>query len=147
MEAGSGQLRRGVLALADLANDDYLPSAAGVPGAGRSAALVPGGGFLQDALKKECSNLDCRQGRGISWRSRRLLAFEGKLACRGACLAGMIQAAIAREGAPGRTKVDAAPHRHRVPLGLILLAQGWITHPQLQHALEAQRVAARRQDR
>jgi len=51
----------------------------------------------------------------------------------------MIQAAIAREGAPGRTKVDAAPHRHRVPLGLILLAQGWITHPQLQHALEAQR--------
>ena len=76
----------------------------------------------------------------MSWRSRRLLAFEGKLACRGACLAGLIQAAIAREGAPGRTKVDAAPHRHRAPLGLILLAQGWITHPQLQHALEAQRV-------
>jgi hypothetical protein len=76
MDAGLGQLRRGVLALADLANDQYLPSVAAVPGAGRSAPLVPGGGFLQDALKKECSNLDCRQGRGMSWRSRRLVAFE-----------------------------------------------------------------------
>jgi Type II secretion system (T2SS), protein E, N-terminal domain len=140
MEAGSGQLRRGVLAFADLANDEYLPSAAGVPGAGRSQALVPEVGFLHDALKKECSNLDCRQGRGMSWRSRRLLAFEGKLACRGACLAGVIRAAIAREGAPGRTEAGAVAHRHRVPLGLILLAQGWITHPQLQRALEAQRV-------
>jgi len=32
-----------------------------------------------------------------------------------------------------------APHRHRVPLGLLMLAQGWITHPQLQKALAAQR--------
>ncbi len=32
-----------------------------------------------------------------------------------------------------------APHRHRVPLGLLMLAQGWITPPQLRHALEAQR--------
>lgn len=31
------------------------------------------------------------------------------------------------------------PHRHRVPLGLVLLAQGWITHAQLQTALQAQR--------
>jgi hypothetical protein len=32
------------------------------------------------------------------------------------------------------------PHRHRVPLGLLMLAQGWITHPQLRQALEAQRL-------
>jgi len=32
-----------------------------------------------------------------------------------------------------------SPHRHRVPLGLLMLAQGWITHPQLQKALAAQR--------
>jgi hypothetical protein len=32
-------------------------------------------------------------------------------------------------------------HHHRVPLGLVLLAQGWITHPQLQHALAVQRRA------
>jgi hypothetical protein len=35
------------------------------------------------------------------------------------------------------------PHRHRLPLGLILLSQGWITHPQLQRALEAQRANGR----
>ncbi len=34
-----------------------------------------------------------------------------------------------------------AAHRHRVPIGLVLLAQGWITHDQLKHALEAQRRA------
>ena len=158
MDLGPGSVRKDVKdPLLALANDEYLPSAAslhgvaslqGVPslkgpaslqGAGRARAPLPESGFLQDALKKECSNLDCRQGRTMSWRSRRLLAFEGKLACRGACLVGMIQAAIAREGAPGRTTGNAVPHRHRVPLGLILLAQGWITHPQLQRALEAQR--------
>jgi hypothetical protein len=32
-----------------------------------------------------------------------------------------------------------AGHRHRIPLGLVMLAQGWITHPQLQAALDAQR--------
>jgi Type II secretion system (T2SS), protein E, N-terminal domain len=35
--------------------------------------------------------------------------------------------------------ISLAPHRHRVPLGLVMLAQGWITHPQLQKALAAQR--------
>jgi len=34
---------------------------------------------------------------------------------------------------------SVGPHRHRVPLGLVMLAQGWITHPQLQRALAAQR--------
>ena len=28
-----------------------------------------------------------------------------------------------------------------MPLGLVLLAQGWITHPQLQAALEAQKAS------
>jgi hypothetical protein len=32
-------------------------------------------------------------------------------------------------------------HRHRVPLGLAMLEQGWITAPQLRRALEAQRLA------
>ena len=38
-----------------------------------------------------------------------------------------------------RRSASASPHRHRVPLGLLMLAQGWITHPQLQKALAAQR--------
>jgi hypothetical protein len=32
-------------------------------------------------------------------------------------------------------------HRHRIPLGLAMLEQGWITSPQLRRALEAQRTA------
>jgi hypothetical protein len=32
-------------------------------------------------------------------------------------------------------------HRHRIPLGLVMLEQGWITSGQLRQALDAQRVA------
>jgi hypothetical protein len=37
----------------------------------------------------------------------------------------------------------AAPenHRHRIPLGLVMLEQGWITSGQLRQALDAQRAA------
>jgi hypothetical protein len=37
------------------------------------------------------------------------------------------------------TATASALHHHRVPLGLLMLSQGWITHPQLRRALEAQR--------
>ena len=36
---------------------------------------------------------------------------------------------------------ESAAHRHRVPLGLVMLAQGWITNPQLQSALKSQRAS------
>jgi hypothetical protein len=32
-------------------------------------------------------------------------------------------------------------HRHRIPLGLLMLQQGWISHDQLRLALEAQRAS------
>jgi hypothetical protein len=38
---------------------------------------------------------------------------------------------------------DGTEHRHRVPLGLVLLSQGWVTHPQLQHALAVQKRAGK----
>jgi hypothetical protein len=50
----------------------------------------------------------------------------------------MVRAAVRRELGDGEA-VTIVPHRHRVPLGLLMLAQGWITHPQLQQALAAQR--------
>jgi hypothetical protein len=34
-----------------------------------------------------------------------------------------------------------AGHRHRIPLGLVMLEQGWITSEQLKKAVEAQRAA------
>jgi len=48
----------------------------------------------------------------------------------------MARVAVRRELGDG---VVAAPHRHRVPLGLVMLAQGWITQAQLRRALDAQR--------
>jgi hypothetical protein len=53
----------------------------------------------------------------------------------------VVELAVRRELGDGAAQEEAGPHRHRVPLGLTLLAQGWITHPQLQHALEVQRRA------
>jgi hypothetical protein len=57
--------------------------------------------------------------------------------CSPACTLRRIQAAIGRE-LDGHA---AAPdeHRHRIPLGLILLDQGWIDHGQLKKALHAKR--------
>ncbi|MDQ2835536.1 MAG: hypothetical protein M3Y50_17700 [Acidobacteriota bacterium] len=51
----------------------------------------------------------------------------------------MVRAAARREAGVGRELASEVPHRHRVPLGLMMLAQGWITHPQLRAALEKQR--------
>ena len=36
---------------------------------------------------------------------------------------------------------DPVPHRHRVPLGLVMLEQGWINAEQLRRALESQKAA------
>ncbi len=51
----------------------------------------------------------------------------------------MMRVSVDREFADVKEFASVAPHRHRVPLGLLMLAQGWITHPQLRRALEAQR--------
>ncbi len=55
----------------------------------------------------------------------------------------MVRAAVRRETGDVSGAGWDEPHRHRVPLGLVLLAQGWITHPQLQAALASQRVSGR----
>jgi hypothetical protein len=74
----------------------------------------------------------------MPWRNRRRPIFEGLWGCSGRCVLAMVQAAVQREVGDGRASA-ITPHRHRVPLGLLMLAQGWITHPQLQKALAAQR--------
>jgi hypothetical protein len=52
----------------------------------------------------------------------------------------MVRAAVQRESSEGDAERDT-DHRHRMPLGLILLAQGLITQAQLEHALDRQRRA------
>lgn len=85
-----------------------------------------------------CGNPECSGGWTAPWRSRRRPVFEDRWGCSGRCVLAMVRAAIRRESSEG-AELSANPHRHRVPLGLTLLAQGWITQEQLRKALDAQR--------
>lgn len=93
---------------------------------------------LAQAQRRLCGNLDCSSGWTMPWRSRRRPIFEGHWGCSGRCVLTMVREALRRETGDGMVAATSL-HRHRVPLGLLMLAQGWITHPQLQRALEAQR--------
>jgi hypothetical protein len=89
--------------------------------------------------RRVCGNSDCESGWTLPWRNRRRPIFEGQWGCSGRCVLAMVRAAVRRELSDGGASAAPSPHRHRVPLGLLMLAQGWITHPQLQKALAAQR--------
>ena len=86
-----------------------------------------------------CGAPGCASGWMKPWKSRQRPVFENEWGCTARCLHIMVQAAVQREMGDGTSDAAEQPHRHRVPLGLVLLAQGWITHPQLQAALAAQR--------
>jgi hypothetical protein len=87
---------------------------------------------------KVCAHADCTGGWRTPWRRRRRPFFEGQWTCSGRCVLAAVRAAVRREMGEG---VPTAPiaHRHRVPLGLLMLAQGWITQEQLRRSLDAQR--------
>ena len=93
-----------------------------------------------ESSNRRCGALGCTSGWMKPWKSRRRPVFEREWACSPRCMESMVRAAVLRL-AGSETRMDEEPHRHRVPLGLVLLAQGWITHPQLQAALTAQRDA------
>lgn len=87
-----------------------------------------------------CAAKDCTRGWKPVWKKRRRPVFESEWGCSGNCIRTLVRAAVRRESGDGRREEEGSHlHRHRVPLGLVLLAQGWITHPQLQTALAAQR--------
>jgi hypothetical protein len=116
-----------------------------VPSAGPKRRSGMRQGFL-DA----CSNPGCASGWLHLWRSRSAGVFEGGWSCSADCTAERIQAAVRRER-EGRgnasgfgTGSGTGQHRHRVPLGLLMLEQGWITAPQLRSALDAQRTSGGR---
>jgi hypothetical protein len=114
--------------------DEYRPSkdAGGLDGLGVPASL----GQVQ--RRRSCANAECTSAWTMPWRNRRRPIFEAQWGCSGRCVLAMVRTAVHRELGDGVAS-SPAPHRHRVPLGLLMLAQGWITHPQLQKALAAQR--------
>lgn len=83
-----------------------------------------------------CANPRCASGWLQLWRRRRVPVVEGGWLCSPACTRARIDDLVRREQAGAHS---ASAHRHRVPIGLVLLTQGWITHEQLKQALEAQR--------
>ena len=100
-----------------------------------------GGGYGLGTAAAEprrlCGYAECSSTWTVPWRSRKRPVFEGQWGCGGRCVLGLVRAAVQRE--LGEGSVGPQAHRHRVPLGLVMLAQGWITHPQLRKALDAQR--------
>jgi len=116
-------------------DDVYRPSK---DAAGQGSFELPAS-LGQVQHKRLCGNAECASGWTMPWRNRRRPIFEGQWGCSGRCVLAMVQSAVRRELGDGVVVGPVAPHRHRVPLGLLMLAQGWITHPQLQRALAAQR--------
>jgi hypothetical protein len=96
-------------------------------------------GRARNALFTTCANPGCGTGWLHLWRSRQAPVFEGGWSCSFACTAARVAAAVRRE-LDGRG-LAAESHQHRIPLGLVMLEQGWITSGQLRQALDAQRVA------
>lgn len=88
------------------------------------------------ALFPECANPNCASSWLHLWRGREAPIFEDGWSCSEACTRARMQAAIRRE-MEGRPTLAAA-HRHRVPLGLLMLAEGWITQAQLKSAVRSQ---------
>ena len=104
-------------------------------GAGGRAA--PAAGHPSGGLFTTCANPGCGTGWLQIWRSRSSPVFEGGWNCSPACTEERLQAAVSREQDGRGAAVDK--HRHRVPLGLLMLEQGWITQAQLRSALDGQR--------
>lgn len=86
-----------------------------------------------------CANPRCGSGRLRLWRSRETPIFEDGWCCSPECTRARVEAALRREmEARGAARES---YRHRIPLGLAMLEQGWITPAALRAALAAQRAA------
>lgn len=96
-------------------------------------------GLFSKGVFTQCANLSCRSGWMHLFRRRSLPIFEGGWTCSPACTEAMLLAAVRRER-DGRGTAHPAG-RHRIPLGLLMLEQGWITSRQLHDAVGAQKAA------
>jgi len=92
-----------------------------------------------DRFFSSCASSKCRSGWLHLWRSRSVPVFEGGWTCSAQCTEDRVTTALRRE-LEGRREEPSA-HRHRIPLGLVMLEQGWINSEQLRQALDAQKAA------
>lgn len=102
---------------------------------------VPSPGKRKTALLPACANPRCPSGWLHLLRSREAPVFEGGWCCSPECTLERVRSALRREMDARGALCEA--HRHRIPLGLAMLEQGWITQQELRAALAAQRAAGR----
>lgn len=93
----------------------------------------------RSGLFETCANPGCGSGWLHLWRSRSAPVFEQGWNCSPECTRARVEEAVRRE-LDGRVSAQEG-HRHRIPLGLVMLEQGWITSVQLREALGAQKAA------
>ena len=86
-----------------------------------------------------CANPECRTGWLRLFRSRAFPRFEEKWVCSATCMERVIADAV--RGQIESWEPAPAERALRMPLGLILLSRGWISHRELQEALAVQRRA------
>lgn len=96
-------------------------------------------GGMPFAEASACASPECSGRWRAPWKSRRRPIFDGQWGCSRRCIVSIVSIAVRREIGDSATSW-IAPHRHRIPLGLLMLAQGWITQEQLRRGLEAQKL-------
>jgi len=101
--------------------------------------LDPSASMGRTGLFETCANPACRSGWLHLLRSRSAPVFEEGWSCSARCTGARMAQAVRRE-LNGRG-IAQDNHRHRIPLGLVMLEQGWITSLQLRQALNAQKAA------
>jgi hypothetical protein len=126
---GSGAAIEPAARLLEAEAQSYLPEA--------GAASLPRP--ARNRWFETCANPGCASGWLHLLRSRTTPVFEHGWNCSAACTRMRVKAAVRRE-LEGRLSAPEV-HRHRIPIGLTMLEQGWITRDQLRGALEAQRTA------
>ncbi len=92
------------------------------------------------ALLRTCANPNCDSGWLHLMRRRSGRVFDGGWTCSPECTRVLVEAAVRRER-EGLAGAGSETRRHRIPLGLVMLEQGWISATQLRRAVEAQRQA------
>lgn len=118
---------------------DPLTREAPERGAPRGSEAAGANARARSLLFGSCANPLCGSGWLHLWRSRFAPVFEGGWSCSAGCTEARVASAVRRE-LDGRGLAQES-HRHRVPLGLLMLEQGWITSGKLREALEAQKAA------
>jgi hypothetical protein len=96
-----------------------------------------GGRGRPPALLSVCANPKCATGRLHVWRNRTAPVLEGGWSCSSGCTHARLAQLMRREGE--QRSPFPPTHRHRIPVGLVLLKKGWISQEQLKKALDEQR--------